>query len=696
MWRNFGGGLLYCGQGAAGFGASLEASEMTEQRVMEGLAARRRAWLASLLLGRGSGLMGRFARHYARLAQRPRRWRRALRRRAAVTVAGAALLLALAGLGARAETDKVITVVNGEVAVAANGKCSLIEAIQNANDDEDGARHADCAAGNPAGGDTINLPNNGVFTLVAAHNTGDAGPNGLPWIASEVTINGNGSTIRRSNSAAEEFRVLAVGRKGNLTLNNAVIRGGYFYADDFYYGGGGILNQGQLSISASTITNNTATSNDYIGRGGGIHNVGTLTISGSEVSENVAFSTEYGGTGGGIENSGVVTISQSTIRDNEADGYWGGGDGGGINNNDGSVTILNSTISGNLATGDWYSDGAGIQSGGLLTVVNSSFIDNLAYGVDGASGGAIMAWGAASIDGSTFIDNRALAPYSPYYDEYYGIGGAIANYGTLTVTNSTFSGNEADLFGGGIVNFDYASIANSTITSNINGGVVTSCEHRNNLVRLYRTIVSGNIDGEAIIQYASDCTSGGINVDSYNILGHSGNPGLVGFIPGASDIVPSVGLSSIISPLADNGGPTLTHALPAGSPARDRAQNWLCLGAPVNGVDQRGFPRNRNGAGGNSDYECDIGAFEFQPVAPTPTATATATTTATPTRTPTPTTTATPTRTPTASPTGTWNPTETATATATGTATATVPPTPIGQNWVIFMPFATGRMEWIP
>jgi hypothetical protein len=38
----------------------------------------------------------------------------------------------------------------------------------------------------------------------------------------------------------------------------------------------------------------------------------------------------------------------------------------------------------------------------------------------------------------------------------------------------------------------------------------------------------------------------------------------------------------------------------------------------VNGIDQRGFPRNRNGAGGTSSNECDIGAYEFQSAAVAP------------------------------------------------------------------------------
>ena len=67
--------------------------------------------------------------------------------------------------------------------------------------------------------------------------------------------------------------------------------------------------------------------------------------------------------------------------------------------------------------------------------------------------------------------------------------------------------------------------------------------------------------------------------------------------------MPIVGLNAILSPLADNGGPTPTHALPAGSPALDRAPNASCTTAPVNGVDQRGQPRNQNASGGVTNID---------------------------------------------------------------------------------------------
>jgi len=137
---------------------------------------RRRRWLASLLMRRESRVWPRYARLIERLARRPRGWQRL-----AATASGMALLLALAGFGARAAPDNAITVVNGQVTINSDGQCSLIEAIQNANDNTNGRPYTDCAAGTPGGADTINLPSNGTFTLTNVHVYDDAaGEIGLP------------------------------------------------------------------------------------------------------------------------------------------------------------------------------------------------------------------------------------------------------------------------------------------------------------------------------------------------------------------------------------------------------------------------------------------------------------------------------------------------------------------------------------
>jgi len=604
------------------------------------------AWLTSTLLRR-SDLAPRFVYWRQRLARQSRGWRRRLRRQLAVGVTGAALLLAVAGVGAQlgpTATDNAITVVNGQVAITANGQCSLMEAIQNANNKTNGRPYNDCAAGNPNGADTINLPANGLFTLNSAFlPDASVGPIGLPWISTAVTINGNGATIQRGSNAPD-FRIMAIGYQGNLTLNNTTIRSGNLTSegcsDDFYNvptSGAGILNQGQLSISGSTITENhiecsglasgggifssgmlsvsNSTIRDntvygvYSAYGGGIYNSGTLTIIASNADANFA-DADNRSAGGGIYSNGTLTISGSTIRDNAAYGI-SGGYGGGIRSH-GSLSISNSTLSGNKSFGNHGGAGGGIDSRGQLTILNSTVDNNQASGYDGSTSGVgVTASGTSYISGSTFVANSILL----IGDNLPEITPAIGNYGIMVIANSTVSSNDVL----GVGNYGDLTIANSTITDNVSGvRAVCGWGSEEDITRLQRTIVSGNAGSEVVLDNQDQNGCPAISVDSHNLFGKNGNAGVSGFTPGPTDIVPAVGVSAILSPLADNGGPTQTHALPAGSPALDRAPNASCTAVPVNGLDQRGQPRNQNGSGSTSANECDVGAFERGGSAPPP------------------------------------------------------------------------------
>src|SRR5690606_10017977 len=134
--------------------------------------------------------------------------------------------------------------------------------------------------------------------------------------------------------------------------------------------------------------------------------------------------------------------------------------------------------------------------------------------------------------------------------------------------------------------------------------------------------------------------NGQVITNAYNLFGHSGSSGTSGFTPSGTDIVPSQTISEILAPLADNGGPTATHALLEASPAVDAAPTGLVE------TDQRGAPRPQGA-------KFDIGAFEFGSIPPTPTVTPTALPTATDTPSNTPTPSPTPSETPTDVPTET-------------------------------------------
>ncbi len=202
-------------------------------------------------------------------------------------------------------------------------------------------------------------------------------------------------------------------------------------------------------------------------------------------------------------------------------------------------------------------------------------------------------------------------------------GGGISNmYGGLTgIVNSTVSGNTATQGSGGGIDA-YAGqvgLLNTTVTDNhadtAHGGGI---DNTYAMSGMGRSLISGNTAATAneIYDYA-----GTINYSEFNVFGHDGETpaqAFENFVPTAADFDATVGgsyatpLNNILNPtLAFNGGPTQTHALKLGSPAVDKAPNADCLAVPLNGVDQRGLPRNVD-ISGTPGYLCDIGAFELQ------------------------------------------------------------------------------------
>jgi hypothetical protein len=105
-------------------------------------------------------------------------------------------------------------------------------------------------------------------------------------------------------------------------------------------------------------------------------------------------------------------------------------------------------------------------------------------------------------------------------------------------------------------------------------------------------------------------------VGNSNLFGHRELPNaqaVSGFTPGSTDITATsngnnpTGLSNILnSTLANNGGPTRTHALVAGSPAIDTVADGTC---PPPNQDQRGVRRPQDGDNDGAAI-CDTGAFE--------------------------------------------------------------------------------------
>jgi hypothetical protein len=414
---------------------------------------QRRFWVVNILMRSERPILGRLISACHRLLRLPRWIRRLLQRRLAVPLGGIALLLVLSHAPARAKT---IHVQDGEVAIAADFRCSLREAVANATDPATGQPHPDCTAGDPLGPDTITLPSNGTFTLAGPHGDGAlsyySAQTGLPIVHGTVTIEGHGSAIRRDPTDPDRFRLLAVGEDGELTLNELTITG----FDAEAASGGAVFSAGILVVNDSTLSGNTAPA----GYGGAINLYGTdftLTIRHSTLSGNQA------------EEGGAIAARTAT------GGNWG------------TMWIEDSTLTGNATFGQFSSGGALFTFDFHAIIANSAFIGNSANH-DGVGGG-FHNGGISQVTGTTFSENTANR------------GGAIDNAGSLHLTNSTLSGNTAGQDGGAISNFDSATVTNSTLTGNSaqrGGGIFNHAFVSSyGTVTLIQSIVSGNVAGDA-------------------------------------------------------------------------------------------------------------------------------------------------------------------------------------------------------
>src|SRR5205807_9878515 len=178
----------------------------------------------------------------------------------------------------------------------------------------------------------------------------------------------------------------------------------------------------------------------------------------------------------------------------------------------------------------------------------------------------------------------------------WGRGGGIS--GSVTLTNSTLSGNYANLSTGGIEGS--GTIVNSTISGNNNGSISAT-----GALEIANTVLNAGASGPNISNHGGTVISHG-----YNVCSDNGG----GFLNGPGD---QINTNPILGPLQDNGGLTFTHALLPGSPAID-AGDPNFTPPPFNDQRGSGYPRVVNG-------RIDKGSFEVQGPTPRPTATPTAT-----------------------------------------------------------------------
>lgn len=262
----------------------------------------------------------------------------------------------------------VIVVDDAVVPVAPDGQCSLIEAFENAVDQA--GTHADCIPGSnqPT---TIELAADSSYSLTTVHNNGGGnGPNGLPLLAGNVLVQGQGATIQRGGSTPP-FRILEVAAGGVVELQDLSIQSGSL--GDPGQSGSGIRSEGSLSLSHVSMSGHSGA-----GAGGAIYSAGDLEIAHSTFQGNGG-----GGPGGAVLNAfgGTASIEYSTLAGNSC-----GGGGCGLQN-EGTAELTNSTVSGNGGP-----NAAGIQNIGTLTLTHVTLAQN-----GGASGGDLTNNGSATL-----------------------------------------------------------------------------------------------------------------------------------------------------------------------------------------------------------------------------------------------------------------------------------------------------------
>jgi hypothetical protein len=417
------------------------------------------------------------------------------------------------------------------------------------------------------------------------------------FINAQTTIDGGGQITLSSDNARQLFWVNA---GTALTLRNIVLTNGFSNGD-----GGAIVNNGALALENSAIRNSEAS-----GSGGAIVSYGPLHITNSVLEGNRAYN------GGALYprfSSAQTVIVNSILRNNRVTGYapnaWGGAIlawdgavltiqgsdiysntayiGGGIYNFANSVLFLvNTRLRDNVS-----SNGGGIYNAGTATLTDVTLSGNSAR-----DGGGIYNAGTTTLTGVTLSGNSADSGGGGIQNDNPPVtatltdvtlsgnsarfGGGINNNGAATLTNVTLSGNSASYDGGGFRNWGAATLTNVTLSGNSatreGGGIALY----SGSVTLKNTLVANSSSGG---NCHGNVTNNGFNLSSdYTCF---------------FDLERN-GVNVMLGPLADNGGPTLTHMPQPGSPAIDH-------GSRCPATDQRGVARPVGAA-------CDVGAVEYE------------------------------------------------------------------------------------
>jgi hypothetical protein len=401
------------------------------------------------------------------------------------------------------------------------GKITLIDAINAANNT------------GGSGSYVINLPANTTITFSQPLNNTTVqganvvqdqnwyGPDALPAISSNITIEGNGDTLQIASGTNMRFFYISGGptltggalAAGSLELDDLTLAGGTAMGGSGYYAGGGGL-----------------------GAGGAIFNQGNLTLSGDALSDNKAI----GGNGAPLNgNSGGGGGMGSNATDDSGGGFGGdfsipgggsfgvggrgvnGGVGGGVGGGGGSGSGDSSG-----GGGGGFGGGGGYQGSG-----------GFGGGGGGGGGGGFGGGGGGSTNATPDGGTNGRASFGGGGG---GMGGGIFNmFGTLSLNNTTLEGNTAQGgnagggnarggsgLGGELFNFDgSATLTSATIDGSgvynlaypdtiSNGGPTTATLTLNN------SIIGTNNGGYVLVNDAENGKTAEINGSDSFVLGN--------------------------------------------------------------------------------------------------------------------------------------------------------------------------------
>lgn len=476
-----------------------------------------------------------------------------------------------------------------------------------------------------------------------------------------LTLNGNGATIERANGSPNFGLFTCSGYTifNNLTLRNAIVNaqgaaifvsfkgqievnncnfldntslinveggGGAVYTkslsilniNDCYFENNKAYNQGgaisnllsDLTVINCTFKSNTTTSTGNGSCGGAVYIDGARGDNGKLIFRGCTFdgNISTAGQGGGMFSfpyrNQTMEVTNCTFKNNKAvksGGIWHkGGGSNGIPDTD-PLLVLSAGVENTsfLLTDCVFDANEGEQEGGgmtLLEVRNVSEITKCTFKNNKSGlGGALFLVGdyPITISNSTFNNNTANQSGAIFdgvraafnvnnctfaYNIANQYGGAMSipqNSYPVNITNCTFAYNQANNSGNG----QSGAIHSGTNGTNNSATIKNSIFYENTVTNPWGVWKHCN----AVLN------NGGNNM----FFPENNNP------TGQCVTNPNI-VNPLLGPLADNGGPTQTMALLAGSPAINTGS-----GCPT--LDQRGAIRVGN---------CDVGAFEYVPALP--------------------------------------------------------------------------------